>query len=113
MGQLSGIAVDAIVTANGRSFREALLFTHRGLSGPSILQISSYWREGDAITLRLLPDADVPALLKAARTASPRAAPQTVLADHLPKRLAQMLAEDIALSGMIGDFSDKKIATAA
>src|SRR5690606_34945306 len=75
--------------------------------------ISSYWREGDAIDIRLLPDADVPGLLKAARTATPRAALQTVLAEHLPRRLAQMLAEDLALPGMIGDFSDRKIATAA
>jgi predicted Rossmann fold flavoprotein len=113
LAPLSGISTDAVATANGKSFREALLFTHRGLSGPAILQISSYWREGDPIAIRLLPDADVPALLKAARTATPRAALQTVLAEHLPKRLAQMLAEDIALPGMIGDFSDKKIAAVA
>src|SRR6185369_5529830 len=55
LAPLSGIAVDATVTANKKTFREAMLFTHRGLSGPSILQISSYWREGDAITLDLLP----------------------------------------------------------
>jgi predicted Rossmann fold flavoprotein len=113
LAPLSGISTDAVATANGKSFREALLFTHRGLSGPAILQISSYWREGDPIAIRLLPDADIPALLKAARPATPRAALQTVLAEHLPRRLAQMLAEDIALPGMIGDFSDKKIAAAA
>ena len=110
---LSGISTDATVSANRKSFREALLFTHRGLSGPSILQISSYWREGDAITVGLLPDVDVAATLKAARTATPRLALQTVLSDHLPKRLAQMLAEDIDLPGMIGDFSDKKIVMVA
>jgi predicted Rossmann fold flavoprotein len=113
LAPLSGIAVDAAVMANGTTFREAMLFTHRGLSGPSILQISSYWREGDAIALNLLPDSDVPALLRSARTGAPRSALQTVLADHLPRRLAQMLAEDIALPGMIGDFSDKKIETVA
>ena len=112
LGALSGIAVDATVSANGKSFREAMLFTHRGLSGPAILQISSYWREGDAISLNLLPDDDVAAMLKPARTATPRSALQTVLAEHLPKRLAQMLAEEIDLPGMIGDFSDKKIAAA-
>jgi len=110
---LSGISTDATVSANRKSFREALLFTHRGLSGPSILQVSSYWREGDAITVGLLPDVDVAATLKAARTATPRLALQTVLSDHLPKRLAQMLAEDIDLPGMIGDFSDKKIVMVA
>ena len=113
LAPLAGISTDATVSANGRSFREALLFTHRGLSGPSILQVSSYWREGDAITVGLLPDVDVAATLKAARTATPRLALQTVLSDHLPKRLAQMLAEDIDLSGMIGDFSDKKIVMVA
>src|SRR3569623_2130141 len=110
LAPLSGLSTDAIATANGKSFREALLFTHRGLSGPAILQISSYWRAGDPISLRLLPDADDPALLKAARTATPRAALQTVLAAHLSMRRAQMLADEIALPGMIGDFSDKKIA---
>jgi hypothetical protein len=109
LAPLSGIGLDSTVTANGRTFREAMLFTHRGLSGPSILQISSYWREGEAIVVNVLPDADVFAMLKAARTATPKLALQTALAEHLPKRLAQMLAEDIALPGMIGDFSDKKL----
>ncbi len=113
LAPLAGISTDAIVTANRKSFREALLFTHRGLSGPAILQISSYWREGDAIAIDLLPDMDVTAALKTARTATPRLQLQTVLAEHLPKRLAQMLAEDIDLPGMIGDFSDKKISAAA
>jgi predicted Rossmann fold flavoprotein len=113
LAPLSGISVDAIASANGTSFREALLFTHRGLSGPAILQLSSYWREGDAIELNLLPDTDVEALLRSARTTTPRLHLQSVLGERLPKRLAQMLAEDIALPGMIGDFSDKKIAAAA
>src|SRR5690606_22609059 len=66
LAPLSGIAVDSTVSANGKSFREAMLFTHRGLSGPSILQISSYWREGDAIAVDLLPDVDVVAGLRQA-----------------------------------------------
>ena len=90
-----------------------MLFTHRGLSGPSILQISSYWREGDAIIVNLLPDMDVAAMLKEARGATPKLALQTVLANHLPKRLAQMLAEDIGITSMMGDISDKKIASIA
>lgn len=110
LGPLSGIAVDSTVSARGKTFREAMLFTHRGLSGPSILQVSSYWREGDAIVVNLLPDTDVPALLKAARSSTPKLALQTVLANHLPKRLAQMLAEDIGIGAMMGDISDKKIA---
>ena len=110
LAPLSGIAVDAAVAANGKSFREALLFTHRGLSGPAILQISSYWREGDAISLSLLPEIDFAEGLGNARTSTPKLALQTVLSEVFPKRLAQLLAEDVALPGMIGDFSDKKIA---
>jgi predicted Rossmann fold flavoprotein len=113
LGPLSGIAVDSTVSANGKTFREAMLFTHRGLSGPSILQISSYWREGDAIVVNLLPDTDVAGLLKAARATTPKLALQTVLAAHLSKRLAQMLAEDIGITSMLGDLSDKKIAAIA
>ena len=113
LSPLSGISVDATVSANGKTFREAMLFTHRGLSGPSILQISSYWREGDAIIVNLLPDMDVPGMLKTARTTTPRLALQTVLSAHLSKRLAQMLAEDIGITSMMGDISDKKIASIA
>jgi predicted Rossmann fold flavoprotein len=105
---LSGISTDAVVAHGKTRFAEALLFTHRGLSGPAILQISSYWREGDAISVNLLPGADLMAVLQQARAATPKLALQTVLAQHLPKRLAQLLAEEIGLAGMIGDFSDKK-----
>jgi predicted Rossmann fold flavoprotein len=113
LAPLSGIGVAASVRAGGRTFREALLFTHRGLSGPAILQASSYWREGEAIAIDLMPGADVPALLKAARAKAPKLQLLTVLAEHLPRRLAQLLAEDIALPGMIGDASDRKLDAAA
>jgi hypothetical protein len=108
LAPLAGVATDVTVTANGRSFAEAMLFTHRGLSGPAILQISSYWREGDAIGIDLLPGFDLAETLRRARKETPRLALQSVLAAHLPKRLAQMKAEEIGLSGMIGDFSDQK-----
>jgi predicted Rossmann fold flavoprotein len=107
---LAGIAADVTVACGKQRFAEAMLFTHRGLSGPAILQISSYWREGDAITLDLLPQTDLLHALRTARRETPRLALQTVLANHLPKRLAQMLAEDIAMPGQIGDFSDAKFA---
>ena len=113
LGPLSGISTDAIVSTNGTSFREALLFTHRGLSGPAVLQASSYWREGNEIAVNLLPDTDVVGLLKSARTATPKLHLQSVLGEHLPKRLAQMLAEDIGLTAMIGDLSDRKLTAAA
>ena len=108
--ELSGIATDAIVRHGKTAFEEALLFTHRGLSGPAILQISSYWREGGAISVDLLPNQDAAETLRAARKANPKVQVQTVLGSVLPKKLAQLLGEELNLPGMIGDFSDKKLA---
>jgi predicted Rossmann fold flavoprotein len=110
---LAGVSTNAIVQHGKTKFEEALLITHRGLSGPAILQISSYWREGDAIAVDLLAGEDALEFLKAARKATPRLHIQTVLGDRLPKRLAQLIGEIINQPGMIGDFSDKKLATAA
>ena len=108
--ELSGIATDAIVSHGKTAFEEALLFTHRGLSGPAILQISSYWREGDAIAVDLLPHQHAGELLRAARKATPKVQLQTVLGGLLPRKLAQLLGDELDLPGMIGDFSDKKLA---
>ena len=91
---LAGVAVDAAVTAGGVRFDEAMLFTHRGLSGPAILQASSYWREGEAVDIAMLPGRDVYGELRAARTSHPRQSVQTWLGNHLPRRLAQSIAED-------------------
>ncbi|ODT68313.1 MAG: hypothetical protein ABS75_21005 [Pelagibacterium sp. SCN 63-23] len=110
---LAGVSTNAIVGHGKTRFEEALLFTHRGLSGPAILQISSYWREGDPITIDLLPGADALELLRTARRETPKLHVQTVLANHLPKRLAQLLGDIIDQAGMIGDLSDKKLAAAA
>ena len=110
---LAGVSTDAVVRHGKTTFREALLFTHRGLSGPSILQISSYWREGDSISVDLLPEMDAFALLQQARREQPKVQVQTVLAAHLPKRLAQLLGEMIGQTGMMGDLSDKKLMAAA
>ncbi|WP_246701788.1 BaiN/RdsA family NAD(P)/FAD-dependent oxidoreductase [Rhizobium terricola] len=110
---LAGVAVDAEVRHGKTAFREALLFTHRGLSGPAILQISSYWREGDAITLSLEPDVDFSAVLKAARRENGRQAVQTVLAQHLPKRLAQYVTERLRIEKPLADLSDKVLDTVA
>ncbi|WP_280924830.1 MULTISPECIES: NAD(P)/FAD-dependent oxidoreductase [Ciceribacter] len=109
LSPLSGIAVEAELRHGKTAFREALLFTHRGLSGPAILQISSYWREGDEITLSLEPDLDFSALLKAAKKENGRQAVQTVLAQHLPKRLAQYVAERHRIERPIADLSDKAL----
>jgi len=88
---LSGVSTDVRVTYGKTEFEEALLFTHRGLSGPAILQISSYWEAGDAISVNMAPDADMFELLREARTASPKQAPANWLAQYLPARLAHMI----------------------
>jgi len=110
---LAGVSTEAIVSAGRKSFREALLFTHRGLSGPAILQVSSYWRQGDDIAIDLLPGTDPLELLRRARQETPRLALQTVLSAHLPHRLAQLLATEIGLAGQVGDLSDAKFRAAA
>ncbi|MED5550747.1 MAG: NAD(P)/FAD-dependent oxidoreductase [Pseudomonadota bacterium] len=106
---LSGVAADVSAGCNGTAFEEAMLFTHRGLSGPAILQISSFWREGQDIAIRFLPGRDWFDILRTARTETPRQALQSVLSEHLPKRLAQLLAEEAGLTGNMADQSDKKL----
>jgi len=110
LSALAGVAVDAEARSGETAFEEAVLITHRGLSGPAILQISSYWREGGDIRLGLLPRVDVAALLKTARRENGRQALQTALAEHLPKRLAQFFAEAAGLiNRSLADLSDKAI----
>jgi predicted Rossmann fold flavoprotein len=109
---LSGVSVDAIVSCGKTRFDEALLFTHRGLSGPAILQISSYWREGHDIIIDMAPDVDVLAALKQLRRNHPRQELATGLG-FLPKRLAQIVAEAIAGPVRLADFSDALLADVA
>lgn len=109
LSALSGIAVPAEISHGKTSFNEALLFTHRGLSGPSILQISSYWREGDEISLKMEPDLDILGHLKAAKKTNGRQSAQTALGEILPKRLAQHVVERAGVTGNIGDMSDKTL----
>jgi predicted Rossmann fold flavoprotein len=109
LAPLAGVAVDVRANAGKAKFDEAMLFTHRGLSGPAILQISSYWREGQEIGVDMAPGVDLFAVLRQARTERARQAPQTVLAEHLPKRLAQLLAEQQAVQGNLADQSDAKL----
>ncbi|TIN03505.1 MAG: NAD(P)/FAD-dependent oxidoreductase [Mesorhizobium sp.] len=110
---LAGNAVDAEVACGKTRFSEAMLFTHRGVSGPSILQISSYWREGDEIRIAMLPGVDVADLIRVAKRSNGRQAVQTVLANHLPKRLAQSIAERTGIDGNLADLSDGQIKTIA
>jgi predicted Rossmann fold flavoprotein len=106
MQPLSGVALDSIAKVGRTAFREALLFTHRGLSGPAILQASSYWRGGEALTLDLLPERDATALLLAGKRGRPKAEPKTVLAEFLPGRLAQALAALHLPPRVIGEVGD-------
>ncbi|MBL9069146.1 MAG: NAD(P)/FAD-dependent oxidoreductase [Sphingopyxis sp.] len=107
--ELSGIAAPVEARAGKAAFREAALFTHRGLSGPAILQVSSYWRHGDPVTIDFLPDAPAGWLLDAKR-AKPRATLASVLT--LPDRLAQTLSDRLALSGELAAQTDRKLADA-
>ncbi len=90
---LAGLSLPVCASANGQSFSNQLLFTHRGISGPAILQISNYWQPGDELRLDLLPDGDAFDLLQAQREQRPAAELRSVLADLLPKRFAQRLCE--------------------
>jgi len=108
---LSGVATDVVASAGQGRFREAALFTHRGLSGPAILQASSYWRSGEAVTIDFLPDRDAGWLL-AEKRARPRATMRSALGQALPDRLAETLAERLALSGNLADLPDKALAAA-
>ena len=90
---LSGVALPVEASCNGQRFRNSMLLTHRGVSGPSILQISSYWQPGDDLRLDLLPDGNALQLLREQQAARPAAELKTVLADLLPRRFAQRLCE--------------------
>jgi predicted Rossmann fold flavoprotein len=91
--ELSGTSVDCVVSCNGESFRENILFTHRGLSGPAILQISSFWHPGDLVEINLLPDRDALEWLQAQRTARPNSELKTVLGEVFTKKMAALLAD--------------------
>lgn len=109
LAPLAGVAVAARVAHGKTRFEEGLLFTHRGLSGPAILQISSYWREGDEIALALAPHTDIFARLREARAAQGRQSPATALAALLPRRLAQLIAEREAGTVNLADLSDRAL----
>jgi hypothetical protein len=93
-GAISGVSVDALATCNGTSFRENVLFTHRGMSGPAVLQVSSYWNDGDTVTLNTAPKLDFAELWDTNRTSS--VIVKNVLAQHLPKRFVDTFCEQYA-----------------
>jgi hypothetical protein len=109
-GDLAGVSVEAVVSCGKTSFDEALLFTHRGLSGPAILQISSYWREGQDIVVDMAPGIDLLAELRKLRSAHPKQEMATALAGFVPKRLARAIADTVGGPERIADFSDAWLA---
>ncbi len=109
MRGLSGVSLEVIANCGKKSFREAMIFTHRGLSGPAILQISSYWHEGQGIMLDLLPDMDAEAFLYERKQTRPKAELKTILGELLPHRLAQSLTGAFFTEAPIGTLSHKTL----
>jgi hypothetical protein len=110
---LAGVSAEVTVQARGQRFREKLLFTHRGLSGPAILQASSYWRAGESVEIDLLPGVDFAATLVECRASGARAEVRTMLARYLPKRLADRWCEVQTVSKPIAALSDREAAAIA
>jgi predicted Rossmann fold flavoprotein len=109
--ELSGVAAEIVAKSGKAAFREAALFTHRGLSGPAILQISSYWRHGEEVGIDFLPDQSA-GWLRDTKRARPRAGMRSVLGGLLPSRLADALTDRLALTGELANLSDKALDTA-
>ncbi len=111
---LSGVSVDAVVSCGRQSFRENILFTHRGLSGPAILQISSYWSEGDTLAIDLVPTLEAEKFLRERKRRRPKAELKSILAEVLPTRLAHVLAESAPHGVTMANLPDRTLtATAA
>jgi predicted Rossmann fold flavoprotein len=110
---LSGVSVEAKVCYQKQVFAEGLLFTHRGLSGPSILQISSYWQEGEPIRLNLAPGIDVFRFLKEKKQSNSKMHVSNALSEILPKRLAQSICDEQTCNGILASLPDSKLAALA
>ncbi len=106
---LAGVSVPCVASCNGASFTENLLFTHRGLSGPAMLQVSSHWQEGDQVHIDLLPGVDALAYLKAQQAARPRAELQTILAALLPKSFAEAMCDAFLPRRAMGQLSPQDL----
>jgi len=105
--ELTGLSVEAIISFNKTLFQEGMLFTHRGLSGPSILQISSYWKQGDNIKINLSPKLNVYQFLEDKRKLNPKLDIEQIISGILPKRLAQIICSKNNVSGNISELSNK------
>jgi predicted Rossmann fold flavoprotein len=108
LAELSGISVDSMVSNERIQFKENILFTHRGLSGPAILQISSYWQAGESININLLPELDVVNFLKTKQATQPNTKLKTVLAEVLPKRLLPALLGQDIIDKPLQEFSNTR-----
>jgi predicted Rossmann fold flavoprotein len=109
--KLAGLSLEARISFQKILFEEGMLFTHRGLSGPSILQISSYWKLGQNIEINLSPSQNVYDYLIQKKQSNPKQEIMTIMNDFLPKRLAQIKCADLQISGRIADFSNQLINT--
>lgn len=113
LAALSGIGLDTIVSNEKVSFRENILFTHRGLSGPAILQISSYWESGEIIKINFLPDIDALTMLKSEKELRPQKQLKTVLTEYLPKRMIEILFNSNYIDEKIANISHQYLAEIA
>lgn len=109
MKPLAGVALPGRVSHGRTAFDEAVLFTHRGLSGPAILQISSYWREGEAIVLNLAPDQDVAAFLAREKQANGRVALRSVLGRILPEKLARLVEAQAGIAAPLAELGRARL----
>ena len=107
--ELAGLSVEAVVSFKKTFFEEGMLFTHRGLSGPSVLQISSYWKLGDKININLAPKLNLFQSLESKKKLEPKKDINLIISEILPKRLAQIICKENEVSGNICELSSKKI----
>ena len=107
--KLAGVSAKVCVKIGKRIFRESLLFTHRGLSGPAILQISSYWKKGEKIMINFAPDCDLFVMLKTKKEENLKQDIKTILVEKLPKSLVLYFLNKCNISGFLADLSDKKL----
>ena len=108
-GELSGISIDAAVKCNNMKFRGSILFTHRGLSGPAILQISSYWKEGDTIVIDILPEIDIYGIFIAKQQSKSKIEMHNLLSQYLPSRFAKFWCDSNIQSKPVNQYNEKEL----
>lgn len=106
---LSGVSMDSTIECNGKSFRENILFTHKGLSGPAVLQISSYWKPGNTVTVNCLPDADLVEILKSQQQKNPNKHLLNVLKNHFPERTVLAFCKPLNISKPLQSYKHSEL----